>query len=128
MLGYHAPAADEPRGTQLASTWQSELEGKVMSVVLRIPGPLRALSGGRRQVIGAGSTLRQVLANVELECPGLSARILTAEGELAAHVNLFVAGDDVRNLGGLDAPIPADCVVDVVPAVSGGTGRSGPEG
>jgi len=92
-----------------------------MSVTVRIPTTLRPLSGGNSTVQVEGSTLGEVLANLEAAHPGFRDRLFDDQGGLRRFVNLFVADDDVRYLQGLETPVPAGETVSIIPAVAGGS-------
>lgn len=87
---------------------------------VRIPAPLRSLTGGASQVVVDGGDLRTVLAGVEAAHPGVGERILDVGGDLRRFVNVFVGERDVRHLDGLDTVIVPSDVVSIVPAVAGG--------
>ena len=91
-----------------------------MAVTIRIPTTLRPLSGGNSTVEVEGSTLGEVLANLETAHPGFKDRLFDDQGGLRRFVNLFVADDDVRYLQGLDTPVPDGETVSIIPAVAGG--------
>jgi len=91
-----------------------------MSVTVRIPTTLRPLSGGNSTVTVEGSTLAEVLANLDAAHPGFTDRLFDDNGGLRRFVNLFVADDDVRYLQGLETPVPAGETVSIIPAVAGG--------
>jgi sulfur-carrier protein len=91
-----------------------------MSVSVRIPTTLRTLSSGQSEVALAGSTVRDVLANLDATHPGFSDRLLDDDGNLRRFVNVFVADDDIRFLDGLDTPVPDGETVSIIPAVAGG--------
>ncbi|HAN34553.1 MAG TPA: molybdopterin synthase sulfur carrier subunit, partial [Acidimicrobiaceae bacterium] len=65
-------------------------------MTVRIPTTLRPLAGGASTVQVAGSTLTEVIANLETAHPGFSDRLLDESGAMRKFVNLFVADDDVR--------------------------------
>ena len=67
-----------------------------------------------------GSTVGEVLKNLDAAHPGFSDRLLDADGGLRKFVNLFVADDDVRFLQGLDTAVPEGETVAIIPAVAGG--------
>jgi molybdopterin converting factor small subunit len=67
-----------------------------------------------------GSSLANALRALELECPGIGSRIHADDASLLPYVNLYIDGNDARLLGGVDAPLRDDSIIDVVPAVSGG--------
>lgn len=91
-----------------------------MSVSVRIPTTLRTLTGGESQVSLQGTTVGEVLTNLEGAHPGFSDRILDDDGNLRRFVNVFVADDDIRFLSGLDTPVPDGETVSIIPAVAGG--------
>jgi ABC-type oligopeptide transport system ATPase subunit/molybdopterin converting factor small subunit len=93
-----------------------------MSVVVFIPGPLRTFTLGRREVAVDGSfaTLREAFAALFLMHPGLRDRILTEQGEIRQHVNVFVGNDPVRYGAGLATRVPDGSEISVIPAITGG--------
>ena len=91
-----------------------------MAVTVRIPTTLRPLAGGNPTVSVQGSTLAEVLANLEAAHPGFAERLLDDTGALRRFVNVFVADDDVRYLDGLNTPVPDGETVSIIPAVAGG--------
>ena len=91
-----------------------------MSVTVRIPTTLRPLSGGNSTVSVEGTTLAEVLANLDAAHPGFKDRLFDDQGGLRRFVNLFVADDDVRYLQGLETPVPDGETVSIIPAVAGG--------
>ena len=91
-----------------------------MSVSVRIPTTLRTLTGGQPEVSLNGSSVRDVLANLDSAHPGFADRLLDDDGNLRRFVNVFVADDDVRYLQGLDTPVPDGETVAIIPAVAGG--------
>ena len=91
-----------------------------MSVTVRLPSQLRVLVGGAGEVVVEATTVREAIAAVEAQHPGLAARVLDEAGELRRFVNVFVADEDVRFLDGLNTTLTAGAVVSLVPAVAGG--------
>ncbi|MCU4747419.1 MULTISPECIES: ubiquitin-like small modifier protein 1 [Streptomyces] len=91
-----------------------------MSVTVRIPTILRTYTGGRSEVTADGGTLRDVLADLEKNHPGIAARVLDDQGRLRRFVNVYVNDDDVRFAEGLDTPTPDGAGVSIIPAVAGG--------
>jgi molybdopterin converting factor small subunit len=91
-----------------------------MSVSVRIPTILRSYTGGESEVKAAGGTLREVIADLDANYTGISARILDDEGKIRRFVNVYVGDEDVRFADGLDTAIPAGAQVSVIPAVAGG--------
>jgi molybdopterin synthase sulfur carrier subunit len=91
-----------------------------MGVMIRIPSPLRRITGGQDRVEVEGSTLSETINGLESKFPGIKARLLDESGELKHFVNVYVNGEDVQFLQGLDTPITTTDEVSIVPAVAGG--------
>lgn len=87
---------------------------------VRIPSPLRTLTGGRSEVAVSRGDLRDVIDELERRHPGVGDRLLDGTGQLQRFVNVFVGDEDVRSLAGLDTPVGDDDTVSIVPAVAGG--------
>ena len=90
-----------------------------MTVEVRIPTILRTFTGGEKAVRGDGTTLLQVIDDIDDRNPGLKERLIEADG-LRRFVNVYVNDEDVRFSGGLSAPTADGDVVVVLPAVAGG--------
>ena len=92
-----------------------------MAITVRIPTPLRKLTNEQDTVIANESgTLAQVIDALEQQFPGLKERICDEQGELRRFVNVYVNGEDVRFLSGLETAIEAGAEVSIVPSVAGG--------
>ena len=93
-----------------------------MSVIVRVPGPLRGYTGGRGEVTIDASprTVSEALAAVWLLHPALRDRIVAENGAVRTHVNIFVGGESIRFTDGLDTPVPEGAEISILPAVSGG--------
>jgi sulfur-carrier protein len=86
---------------------------------IRIPPTLRAEVGGERQVPATGSTVREVLDDLTGRFPGLRSQLFE-DGEIAPFVNVYVEGEDVRTLDGLETPVSEGATVILLPAMAGG--------
>ena len=87
---------------------------------MRIPQPLRNLTGNLSTVTGDGPTLEACLAHLESTYPGIKERVMDEAGQLRRFVNIYVNGDDVRFMDGLASPLKDGDEVSIVPAVAGG--------
>ncbi|MEX1177007.1 MAG: MoaD/ThiS family protein [Nitriliruptor sp.] len=87
---------------------------------VRIPSPLRGLTGGAPTVEAPAGELRDVIHALDAAHPGLAARILDGDGELRPFVHVFVGDTDVRSAAGLATRVGGRDVVAIVPAVAGG--------
>ncbi len=92
-----------------------------MAIEVRIPTILRAYTDGAKQVEGTGSTLGELIADLDSKHGGLGERLLD-DGGLRRFVNVYLNDEDVRFLGGLDTPVRDGDTVTVLPAVAGGAG------
>jgi sulfur-carrier protein len=91
-----------------------------MSVKVRVPTIMRDQVGGEPIVEGSGSTLGDLLNDLERRYPGFKQRIVTDEGGIHRFVNLYVNDEDVRYLGALETAVKEGDTVSILPAVAGG--------
>ena len=82
-----------------------------------IPPLLRDLTGGRERVAVPGVTVRELIAELDRQYPGVQAR-LCPDGELRSGLAVIL-GNEVAQLG-LSARVEADCEVHFLPAIAGG--------
>ncbi len=95
-----------------------------MAIEVRIPTILRTYTGGEKAVDASGETLAALIEDLEANHPGIKDRLIES-GDLRRFVNVYVNDEDVRFLGGLDAPVKDGDTVTVLPAVAGGSGSGG---
>ena len=91
-----------------------------MSVQVRIPAPLRRITGGQDKIEAEGTTLNEILSHLEDQFPGIKARLCDDQGELRQFVNIYVNGEDIRFLDKLNTPMASGDEISIVPAVAGG--------
>jgi molybdopterin synthase sulfur carrier subunit len=91
-----------------------------MAIEVRIPTILRSYTGGAKAVEGSGSTLDELLLNLDAAHGGLRERLVDGE-KLRRFVNVYLNDEDVRFLGGLETPVKDGDTVTVLPAVAGGS-------
>jgi molybdopterin converting factor small subunit len=87
---------------------------------IRIPPVLRPDAGGQRLVDVEASTVREALDTLVVQFPALRARVLEGDG-VPSFLNVFVDGDDVRLLSGLDTTVTSTSKILLLPAVAGGS-------
>ncbi|KWX02202.1 MoaD/ThiS family protein [Carbonactinospora thermoautotrophica] len=90
-----------------------------MAIEVRIPTILRSYTNGAKSVEGTGTTLDELISDLDRRHPGLRER-LVEDGELRRFVNVYLNDEDVRFLGGLATPVSDGDSVTVLPAVAGG--------
>jgi molybdopterin converting factor small subunit len=86
---------------------------------IRIPPVLRPEAAGNRTVDVEASTVREALDELVATYPALRARVLEGDG-VPSFLNVFVDGDDVRLLGGLDTKVADGTTIHLLPPVAGG--------
>jgi molybdopterin converting factor small subunit len=94
-----------------------------ISVLVVLPGVLRDLAGGHRELtvtVPLGASVGDALSELRSSYPVLGRRICDETGSLRKYVNVFADGDNVRGLGGLSAPVKDGTTLDVLPSVAGG--------
>ena len=92
-----------------------------MSVLVRIPTPLRRMTNGQGKVEIDSGTLGELVEKLEAAYPGFRARLVDENGDMRYFVNIYLNGDDVRFLQGLDTSTKSGDEVSIVPAVAGGS-------
>jgi molybdopterin converting factor small subunit len=90
-----------------------------MAIEVRIPTILRTYTGGAKSVQASGDTIAGLIADLDSRHAGLQERLVDGAG-LRRFVNVYLNDEDVRFLGGLDAPVKDGDTVTVLPAVAGG--------
>ena len=86
---------------------------------IRIPPTLRAEAGGERQVQVEGGSVRDALRDLTTRYPALQDRIWE-DGRVAEFVNVYVDGEDIRTLDGVDTPVREGSTLILLPAMAGG--------
>jgi molybdopterin synthase sulfur carrier subunit len=91
-----------------------------MSVRVRVPTPLRAVTGGLADVESTAPSVADCIQELEGRFPGFSDRLLDETGEVRRFVNVFVNGEDIRFLKGLQTDLKPGDELSIVPAMAGG--------
>jgi len=91
-----------------------------MAVMVRIPAPLRKLTGGQSEVAVQGANVTALVDALEAAHPGLKERLCDAAGQIRPFVNVYVNDEDIRFLKGPDTPLKDGDAVSIVPAIAGG--------
>ena len=91
-----------------------------MAVTVRIPTPLRTLTGGNEEVaLEAPATVGDAVEQLEKKHPGVRDRLLDEKG-VRKFINIYVGEEDIRFLEGLKTKLKGDEQLSIVPAIAGG--------
>lgn len=88
-------------------------------IAIYVPTPYRKLAGGAASLVGQGRTVRELLEDLTARYPDLAAQIW-ANGEVRHYINVYVNGEEIRELQGLETPLHDGDTVAFVPALVGG--------
>jgi len=91
-----------------------------MTVTVRIPTPLRKLTGGADEVSIEGATIGAIIDNLEVAHAGMKERLCDENGEIRRFVNVYLNDEDVRFLNGRDTELKDGDEISIVPAIAGG--------
>jgi sulfur-carrier protein len=86
---------------------------------VRIPPSLRAEVGGARELVASGETVGDVIDDLVERYPALRPQLFE-NGSIGAFVNVYLGGEDVRTLDGLETTVREGATVILLPAMAGG--------
>ena len=90
------------------------------SIQVLIPTPLRKFTDGSAKIGADGGTVAAVLDSIGHQFPGLKDRICEDDGEIRRFVNIFVNGENVRDLDGAGTAVKSGDEIGIIPAMAGG--------
>lgn len=91
-----------------------------MAVTVKIPTQLRTAAGGASEAKLEGATVQEVLDSLFERFGELRTRISDEDGGLRRFVNVYLSGEDIRFLDGLQTPVSDGAELTILPAVAGG--------
>ena len=91
-----------------------------MGVLVRVPTPLRRLTNGQDKIEVTASTVSELIDQMENDFPGFKERLVDETGDIRYFVNLYLNGEDVRFLQGIETSTKPGDEISIVPAVAGG--------
>lgn len=93
-----------------------------MALLFVLPGPLRDLAGDRSEIRteSRADSVSEALDILWADSPAIRDRVMTELGDVRPHVNIFVDGENIRDLDGLASPVQDGSEIVILPAVSGG--------
>jgi molybdopterin synthase sulfur carrier subunit len=95
-------------------------KGEIVSAIIRIPTPLRKITNGESKINIMPGTLNETINLLENQYPGFKEKICDENGNLRSFVNIYIDGEDIRFIKGMDTEIIQNSDVSIVPAVAGG--------
>ncbi len=94
-----------------------------MPVKVRIPTPLRTLTNGAEEVTVEGSSIKEVIENLETSHAGIKERICDEKGQIRRFINFYLNDEDIRFKGNQDTPVNDGDQISIVPAIAGGRNK-----
>ena len=94
-----------------------------MTIGVKLPTVLRPFAGGVERVeldVPGDPTVAEVFAALESEHPALRRRLTDEQGAVRRHVNVYLGNDNIRDLKGLETPLPDGSELLILPSVAGG--------
>ncbi len=91
-----------------------------MAINIRIPTPLRTLTQNQEVVDAQGSTIDEVIDDLQKKFPGIKERICSESGELHRFLNIYLNSEDIRFKEGLATSLTDGDELSIIPAIAGG--------
>jgi sulfur-carrier protein len=91
-----------------------------MPTKVRIPTPLRQLTGGEEVVTVTAANVGAAIAEMQAKYPGIKDRLLDDKGEVRRFVNVYVNEEDIRFLQNQATPLKDGDEISIIPAIAGG--------
>jgi molybdopterin synthase sulfur carrier subunit len=91
-----------------------------LAVKIRIPAPLRPLTEGKAEVEADGTTVAELIRELDRLYPGFAAKVCGPDGSVQRFLNVFVNDEDIRFLAGVDTSLRDGDEVSIIPAIAGG--------
>ncbi len=89
-------------------------------IKVRIPTPLRRLTGGKGEVDLEGTSIAALINTLDIQYPGMKERLCDEEGAVRRFVNIYINEEDIRFHQGLEPPVTEGDEVFIIPAIAGG--------
>ena len=91
-----------------------------MSIKVRIPTPLRKLTGDKSVVEVEGENIGELIENLEKKFKGIKQRLCEEDGNLRRFINIYLNEEDIRFIKGKETLVKDGDEVSIVPAIAGG--------
>ena len=91
-----------------------------MSVIVRIPTPLRKLTQNKPEVEVNGNNIELLIDDLDANYPGIKERIYDESDSIRRFVNIYLNDEDIRFLEGKSTAVNDGDEVSIIPAIAGG--------
>ena len=89
-------------------------------IKVRIPTPLRPMTGGKNEVEIAGNTVAEIIDNLENSYPGLKEKLCEENGNVRKFLNIYLNDEDIRFMDSLATEVREGDTLALIPAIAGG--------
>lgn len=87
---------------------------------IRIPTPLRSYTDGQTELALPGDTVSEVMDELTAQYPSLRQHLFNGKNELRPFVNLFLNGENIKELQGLETGVQEGDQLLLIPSIAGG--------
>ena len=91
-----------------------------MAITVRVPTPLQKLTQNQAEVKASGTTIKELIEDLEKNFPGIKGRVCDETGKIRRFINIYVNEEDVRFLQQDETPLEDGDEVSIIPAIAGG--------
>lgn len=91
-----------------------------MPIKVRIPTPLRTLTGGKAEVESNGSNISEVINDLEKNFSGIKERICEQNDQVRRFVNVYLNDEDIRFIDNINSKVKDGDTISIIPAIAGG--------
>lgn len=93
----------------------------IPTINVRVTAVLQKLTGGQKVVEATGDTVGTLIEDLEARFPGFRHQLYNETGELHRFVNIYLNDEDIRYMGGVATPLKQGDILDILPALAGGS-------
>ena len=88
---------------------------------VRIPSPLRKFTNNLTTIETSASTITGAISELVETYPKLKEQIIDSEGKIRKFVRIYIGDTDIKALDNENTPVKEDSVVNIIPAIAGGS-------
>jgi len=90
------------------------------NVTVKIPTPLRPITGGQSEVKIEGATVGEILRKMDVQFKGFGERVLDDGRNVKRFINVFVNEDNIRDKKDLETELKNGDTISILPSIAGG--------